>query len=257
MQKITPVIWCNGNASQAAEFYARAFPKTTIGAITLYPDADLLEFQRGLEGQPLTIDVNIDGYVISLLNAGAEFPVNPSISFMVRLNPAKMADPRAELDAIHGALLAEGGTDLMEKRAYEFSPYYVWVQDHFGVSWQLMVVDEADTRPFVMPCLLFGERRQNQAGPAMQYYREVFGDTEPGFTAPYPPEMTALADNPLVDGALMYTDATLGGLWLAAMDSGVKQDYTFSEGVSLMVACQDQAEIDRLWAALSRVPEAE
>jgi predicted 3-demethylubiquinone-9 3-methyltransferase (glyoxalase superfamily) len=58
-------------------------------------------------------------------------------------------------------------------------------------------------------------------------------------------------------GGVMFSDFTLGNEWIAAMDSGVEQDFSFTEGVSLSVACADQEEIDRLWNALSSVPEAE
>lgn len=55
----------------------------------------------------------------------------------------------------------------------------------------------------------------------------------------------------------MFADFMLNGQWLAAMDSGVEQDITFNEGISLSIACKDQAEIDYFWEKLSTVPEAE
>ena len=55
----------------------------------------------------------------------------------------------------------------------------------------------------------------------------------------------------------MFADLQLFGQWVALMDSGVDQDFTFSPGVSLAVACADQAEIDHCWKHLSSVPEAE
>ena len=55
----------------------------------------------------------------------------------------------------------------------------------------------------------------------------------------------------------MFSDFTLDGQWFAAMDSAVEQGSTFTEAVSLLVSCEDQDEIDRYWAALSAVPEAE
>lgn len=66
---------------------------------------------------------------------------------------------------------------------------------------------------------------------------------------------------PAPAGAVMFSDFQLEGQWFTAMDSAGEQDSSFTCGVSLEVCCADQAEIDRLWAALwaalSAVPEAE
>jgi len=62
---------------------------------------------------------------------------------------------------------------------------------------------------------------------------------------------------PLDAGAVMFTDFTLRGTWMAATDSGTFHDFTFTPGVSIIVSCRDQEEIDRYWAGLSAVPEAE
>ena len=66
-----------------------------------------------------------------------------------------------------------------------------------------------------------------------------------------------MTPGPATPDALMYSDFRIGTQMFAVMDSGVDQDFTFSSGVSLEVRCADQAEIDRLWNALSAVPEAE
>jgi predicted 3-demethylubiquinone-9 3-methyltransferase (glyoxalase superfamily) len=93
---------------------------------------------------------------------------------------------------------------------------------------------------------------QNRAEEALQHYAQVFPNSRLGQLARYP-EQTG----PAVAGALMYGDVELGGSWLAAMDSAVPQDVTFTPAVSFMVPCDSQAEIDELWSGLSEVPEAE
>ena len=58
-------------------------------------------------------------------------------------------------------------------------------------------------------------------------------------------------------GTVMFTDFTLRGTWMTAMDSGAFHDFTFTPGVSMIISCRDQEEIDRCWTGLSAVPEAE
>ena len=66
-----------------------------------------------------------------------------------------------------------------------------------------------------------------------------------------------MATGPAQKGSLMYGDFMIEDQWFAAMDSGVEQDFTFNEAVSLVLLCKDQAEIDAYWEELSTVPEAE
>ena len=80
----------------------------------------------------------------------------------------------------------------------------------------------------------------------------MFPGSRVGTVVPYP-EPTG----PAAAGAVMFGEVELRGQWFALLDSGVTMDATFSPGVSLAVECADQAEIDRYWAALSAVPEAE
>ncbi|BDV32369.1 VOC family protein [Microbacterium terricola] len=255
MQKIVPNLWFNGNAAEAGEFYAAAFPGATAEVTGRYPDEGLPEFQRALAGEPVTVAVVIEGFRLTLINAGGEFAPNPAVSFMLNFDPLQLGDEqtaRDRLDAVWAAL-ADGGTVLMPLDEYPYSPRYGWLQDRYGVSWQLLLADPSGgPRPFVVPQLLFSGPAQNRAKEAIDFYTSVFGDAAPGFFAPYP-EQTG----PAAPGSAMFSDFTLEGQTFAAMDSGVEQDFTFGVGNSFEVRCADQAEIDRLWESLSAVPQAE
>jgi predicted 3-demethylubiquinone-9 3-methyltransferase (glyoxalase superfamily) len=149
--------------------------------------------------------------------------------------------------------LAEGGKILMPLQEYPFSKHYGCVQDKYGVSWQLILTDpEGDERPVVIPSLLFVGDVYGKAEEALQYYVSVFGNAKMGTVAHYPAGM-----EPDKEGAAMFAEAKLEGQWLVAMDSAREHKFAFSEGVSLLVNCDTQQELDRLWEELSAVPEAE
>ena len=260
MQRIVPNIWCDGTADAAAEFYLRAFAGlhgTAHVRTDRYPTEGLLDFQRPLAGKTLTQELDLAGHRFILVNAGDEFAPNPSISFFVNADPSRMDDPRGTLDALW-AELTDGGRVLMDLGPYPHSEHYGWVEDRHGVSWQLMLTDPAgDPRPVIIPQLMFCGPAQNRAAEALDHYLAVFDDAAPGQRVTYG-DMGHVPEGGLVEaGSIVFADARLRGEWVAAMDSAVTQDFTFTEGVSLMVQCRDQSEIDRLWEALSAVPEAE
>ncbi|WP_312397874.1 VOC family protein [Kocuria sp.] len=252
MQKIVPNLWFQGNAAEGVEFYEHALPNTHVVGSSNYPTEGLLEFQKDFAGELLTAVLEIEGYQVLLINAGEEFTPNPAISFLLNFDPSRDENAKATLQRVWDRL-SPGSTTLMPLDTYPFSEYYGWVQDRYGVSWQLMLTNpEGEPRPFVTPSLMFGGPAQNHAKQAVEYYTGVFGDTKPGAFMPY-----ADQTGPAGPGAVMYSDFTLEGQWFSAMDSGVTQDFSFTPGVSLMVNCNDQDEIDRFWEALSAVPEAE
>ncbi|MFV0433004.1 MAG: VOC family protein [Leucobacter sp.] len=261
-QKIIPNIWCNRDAEEVGAYYASVFPGATSRVEARYPEAGLLDFQLEFAGAPLTVDVEIpapNGEAVTrfiLINAGDEFHPNPSISFTLNFDPLMFggdeAAARARLDLTWLAL-SDGGQVLMPLDEYPFSKRYGWVQDRFGVRWQLMLTDpEGDPRPFIVPSLLFVGAAQNRAGEAGDFYASIFEDAQVGNRYPYGQQT-----GPATPEALMFSEFRIGSQWFAAMDSGVEMDADFSCGVSLEVQCADQEEIDRLWEALSAVPEAE
>ncbi|MFC8302662.1 VOC family protein [Specibacter sp. NPDC057265] len=250
MQRIVPNIWCQGNAFEVGKFYAAVLPQTSSEVAMSYPTQDLPDFQRDFAGKPLVVDVNLGGCLLRLINAGNQFLPTPALSLIVNLDPLLFdggeEEARACLHSIWDAFV-DGGEVRMELGGYPHSALYGWVEDRFGVNWQLMLSDPAaERRPMVIPQFLFtGPQAQAQA--AIELYTGLFPDSSLGMSVP----QAAGADG------LMFAEFTLAGQWFSAMDGGTDHDFTFSPGLSLEVACADQEEIDTLWQALSSVPEAE
>jgi len=252
MQKIVPSLWFDHTAEEAAEFYTSVFPNSRVTVTQHYPTEGLLDFQTEYAGKVLTVEFELDGYRFVAINAGPEFPLNPSLSFMLNFDPSRDEGARQHLETLWGAL-AEDGQVMMALGEYPFSPYYGWVQDRYGVGWQLILTDpEGEPRPFVVPSLLFGAEAQNRAAEAREFYTSLFPGARVGAVVNYP-EPTG----PVTTESVMFSDIELFGQWFSLMDSGVEQSTTFSPGVSLILECADQAELDRYWEALSAVPEAE
>jgi len=252
MQKIVPSLWFDHVAAEAANFYAEVLPGATVTDTQYYPTEGLLDFQQEFAGKELTVEFEVQGYRFVAINAGPEFRVNPSVSFMLNFDPSRDERAREHLDEVWAAL-SDGGSELMPLGEYEFSPHYGWIQDRYGVSWQLILTDAAgEPRPFVIPNLLFGGSAQNRAGEAMEYYTSVFEGARTGDVWRYPD-----AVGPAPAGGIMFGELNLFGQWFALMDSAVEQDFTFNPGVSLMLQCEDQEQLDRYWHELSAVPEAE
>lgn len=250
MQKVVPNLWSEGVAKEAVDFYTTIFPDTRITGASYYPestDDGLAEFQTGLAGKELTVEFEIAGYQFTAINAGPEFVVNPSISFMLNFDPSRDENARANLDKLWAALV-DGGEVLMELGEYPYSKRYGWVKDRYGVTWQLMLTNpEGEPRPFIIPSLMFTRERSGKAEEAIHYYLETFRDSKLGSISKYPDPAQGV----------MFADFMIEGQWFAAMDSGLDHDFTFNEGVSLVVFCEDQAEIDYYWSKLSAYPENE
>jgi len=254
-QKITPNLWFDGNAEEATEFYVSAFPGSKIVSRTYYPNSaeeGLADFQLDLAGQVLTVEFELAEQRFVSINAGPDFKFNPSISFMVNFDPAIDDQASEHLDDLWQKL-SEGGKALMPLQSYPFSQRYGWVEDRYGLSWQLILTDpEGDPRPFIIPSLMFTGENINHAEEAINFYVSIFEDARVGELARYPEDT-----GPAKQGSVMFGDFMLANQWFAAMDSGAEQDFTFNEAVSFSVDCKDQAEIDYFWANLSSDPQFE
>ena len=251
MEKITPHLWFDKEAKEAASFYTSVFPasrivKTTVIRDTPSGDCDIVSFE-------------LWGQKFMSMSAGPLFKFNPSVSFIVNFDPLFFKDSsspeketRKAMDALWDAL-SESGTVLMPIDQYPFSNRYGWVQDKFGLSWQLILSNpEGDPRPPIMPSLMFVGDNAGRAEEAINFYLSVFKDSRMG-------EMHRYGSDQLPDkeGSIMFADFMLGKSWFAAMDSAREQNFNFNEAISFMVNCKTQKEIDYYWEKLSAVPEAE
>jgi predicted 3-demethylubiquinone-9 3-methyltransferase (glyoxalase superfamily) len=186
------------------------------------------------------------------LSAGPYFELNPSISFMVNFDPSQDRDARERIDQVWEKL-STGGKPLMPLDRYDFSERYGWIQDKYGVSWQLIYTNpEGEERPLILPSLLFVGDLCGKTEEATDYYLSIFPDSQRGALVRYPAGMA-----PEEEGTIMFTDFKLAGHWFVAMDSAQTHDFTFNEAISFIVNCKDQEEIDTYWDRLSAVPEAE
>jgi predicted 3-demethylubiquinone-9 3-methyltransferase (glyoxalase superfamily) len=255
MRTITPNLWFDGNAKEAVDFYVAAFPDSKIISTVHYPNSaaeGLADFQLDMAGKVLTVEFELGGQRFVAINAGPEFRFNPSISFMVNFDPSAGEHAQEHLDELWAKLI-DGGEALMPLDAYPFSKRYGWVKDKYGLTWQLILTDAGgDPRPFIIPSLMFSGQNTNHAEEAMNYYLSVFKDSKQGTVARYTEDT-----GPAEVNSLMFADFILGDQWLAVMDSGVEQGFTFNEAISLAVDCKDQAEIDYFWQKLSTVLESE
>ncbi|MCB0090679.1 MAG: VOC family protein, partial [Caldilineaceae bacterium] len=243
-QNITAHLWFDKEAVEAANFYTSLLPDSEVTNITTLHDTpsgdcDIVSFT--LAGQPFMG-----------ISAGPLFKFNPSISFMVNFDPAQDPDARTRIDTVWAKLI-EGGTALMPLDKYPFSERYGWVQDKYGLSWQLILTNPAgEKRPVIIPALLFVGDVCGKAEEAADYYISVFKDAQRGTIARYPAGM-----EPDKEGAIMFSDFQLLDQWFVAMDSAHEHKFAFNEAISFIVKCDTQAEIDYYWEKLSAVPEAE
>lgn len=243
-QTIVPHLWYDKEAVEAAQYYASIFPESRITNVaTLHDtpsgDCDMVSFE-------------IWGQEFSAISAGPLFKMNPSVSFMVNFDPSREKNAETMIQEIW-TRLSDGGTVLMPLDKYPFSEKYGWIQDKFGVSWQLILTHpDGEERPAIVPSLLFVGDQCGKAEEAIQLYLSVFQNTKQGNVARYPGGM-----EPDQEGTLMFADFMLENQWFAAMDSAHEHKFGFNEAISFMIYCDTQEEIDSYWDKLSAVPEAE
>jgi predicted 3-demethylubiquinone-9 3-methyltransferase (glyoxalase superfamily) len=236
VQGITPHLWFDKQAIEAAEFYSATLPDsklTNVSTIHDTPsgDADIVSFE--LCGQPFMA-----------ISAGPLFRFTPSVSFLVRCQTTD------EVDDLW-AKLSDGGTALMPLETYPHSDRYGWTEDRYGLSWQVMHVDGAPEQRIV-PTLMFVGDVCGKAQEAVDLYASLFPDSRVDEAFRY-----AEGEEPDRPGTTRYVGFVLAGQELAAMDSARAHDFGFNEAISFMIGCETQEEIDYYWDALSAVPEAE
>lgn len=122
-QKITPCLWFDTNAAEAAKFYTSVFPNSRILSTSYYT-----ENMHMPRGTVLTVEFEMFGQRFTALNGGPEFKFSEAVSFMVH------CDTQAEIDEYWEKLTAGGGAPVQ----------CGWLRDRFGLSWQIVPREAAD-----------------------------------------------------------------------------------------------------------------
>lgn len=236
MTRITPHLWFDKEAVEAAELYAATLDGkvTDVSTIKGTPsgDCDIVSFE--LLGQPF-----------QAISAGPYFQFTPAISFLVRCPTAD------RVDAVWNEL-SRGGSALMPLDSYPFSDRYGWTTDRYGLSWQVMHDSRGEIDQAIVPTLMFVGDVHGKAEEAIEHYTSVFPNSKVDHVQRY-----GEGEEPDRPGTIRHAYFALDGYKLAAMDSGHEHDFGFNEAVSLLVSCEGQEEIDAYWDRLSAVPEAE
>lgn len=249
LAKIVPHLWFDKEAKEAAAFYTSVFPDSKI--------IDTTTMENTPSGDCDVVTFELWGQRFMAISAGPHFKFNPSISFMVNFDPLlfqNSADPdaRETLDAVWEKL-SDGGTALMPLDKYPFSERFGWIQDKYGLSWQLILTNpEGDPRPSIMPSMMFVGNKAGKAEEAVNLYLSVFKNSKLGGIHYY-----GKGQEPDKEGTVMFADFVLESQWFVAMDSAHQHKFDFNEAVSLLVNCDDQAEIDDYWSKLSADPASE
>lgn len=219
MQKITPFLWFNDNADEAMQTYVSLFRNGAIlDRSGVGPDGDMLLGMARLAGSN-----------VMFLNGGPDNQISPAISFNVK------CETRDELDTLWNAL-ADGGEIRMPLDTYPFSERYGWVEDRFGVNWQLTLCGQPQT---ISPSLLFVGDQFGKAEDAIQLYTSTFSDSRVG--------EIVRGEN----GAIAYAPFWLVGQEFSATESDYPHEFAFSAGISFSIDCADQAEVDHFWDTLT------
>lgn len=115
--KNTVCLWYQGDALDAAQFYARTFPDSSVGAVHRAPG----DYPDGRQGDVLVVEFNVAGIACIGLNGGPHFQHNESFSFQIA------TDDQAETDRLWNAIVGHGGQESA----------CGWCKDRWGISWQI------------------------------------------------------------------------------------------------------------------------
>ncbi len=221
-EKITPCLWFNEQAKEAAALYCSVFANSRI-----------------TEQSPLVIGIDVSGQSITLLDGGPKYKPNPSISFYY------IGEKPEEIDRIW-SVFSKGGKVMVPLDKYPWGEKYGWITDKYGISWQLALGKLSDVGQRITPCLMFTGKQYGRAEDAITFYTSIFEGSKVDGILRY-------GSNELPDkeGKVKHAQIIIHNQKFMLMESAQQHDFTFSEGVSLTVHCENQKEIDYYWQKLT------
>jgi predicted 3-demethylubiquinone-9 3-methyltransferase (glyoxalase superfamily) len=237
MQTITPHLWFDKEAKEAAKLYTSIFKDSKIKSQTTLHNTP--------SGSVDILTIELLGQEFMLISAGPLFKFTPAVSFLVA------CETKDEVDALWKEL-STGGSALMELGEYPFSARYGWTMDRYGLSWQVMFMGDREIGQKITPTLMFVGEQCGRAEEAMNFYSSVFKNAKVSHILRYGEN-----EEPDKAGTVKHAGIALNGESFAVMDSARAHNFTFNEAVSFIVHCNTQEEIDYFWSKLSADRKAE
>ncbi len=221
---IYPCLWFDGNAKEAATFYTSVFGNSKITT-----------------DNGMVVMFEIEGKKIMGLNGGAIFTKNPSISFFVTCNSIE------EIENTWNKFI-DGGTIMMPLDKYPWGEKFGFIKDKFGMTWQLIYTTTPAENQKIMMSMLFVGEQFGKAEEAMKYYTSIF----PASSIIAAKIIEEGRPQPAVAGTLEFGQFHLGSEKFVAMDGYGDHKFQFNEGLSFVVECDTQEEIDNYWNTLTQ-----
>jgi predicted 3-demethylubiquinone-9 3-methyltransferase (glyoxalase superfamily) len=222
---IYPCLWFDNQAHEAAAFYCSVFNNSRVTS-----------------GNPIVSNFELSGQKFMCLNGGPMFKINPSISIYTT------CETEEEIDRVWNQLIV-GGSAMMPLDKYPWSQKYGWVQDRYGLTWQLTLGNLSETGQKFIPALMFTGTNSGKADEAIKLYTSLFKNSDTRFIARYEE-----GENDTV-GNIKHAQFRLFAQTFAVMESSFPHQFSFNEGVSFVVECDDQQEIDYFWDNFTREGE--
>jgi predicted 3-demethylubiquinone-9 3-methyltransferase (glyoxalase superfamily) len=225
-EKITPCLWFNGQAKEAATLYCSVFANAKI-----------------IAQSPIVTAIDVSGQSFTLLDGGPMYKPNASISFYY------ICEKEDELNTIWNEFSKEG-TVMMPLDKYPWGEKYGWINDKYGISWQLALGKISDVGQKITPCLLFTGKQYGLADEAIVLYSSIFKNPKVDDILRY-----GANEFPDKEGEVKHAQMSLNGYKVMLMESAAPHNFTFTEGVSLTIHCETQEEIDHYWEKLTESGE--
>lgn len=236
MVYITPFLWFDKEAREAAEFYCSIFQKSKIKNIDHLQDTP--------SGTVEIITLELLGKEYSFMSGGPFHKFNPSISYIFNTNTSESAEQTWNK-------LVQGATILMEFGTYPFAEKFGWLMDKFGFTWQIRytstIMDQS-----INPNLMFVGKVCGKAEEALNFYTSIFKNSSKG-------EITRFdeIDQPDEPGTIKFAEFVLEERSFSIQESAYDHQFFFNESMSFVINCSTQDDVDYYWEKLTADPTAE
>jgi predicted 3-demethylubiquinone-9 3-methyltransferase (glyoxalase superfamily) len=223
---ITPCLWFDNQAREAATLYCKIFPGARI-----------------VTQSSIVTEIEVAGQHFTLLDGGPMYRPNPSISLFYN------CETEEEINNIWEAFSKDGFIQ-MPLDMYPWSEKYGWISDRFGISWQLALGMTEPVDQKIAPFLLFVGDQYGRAEEAIQHYTSIFNNSGTAGILRYTKN-----EQPDEEGKIKLARIVLNGQKIMLMESAHAHKFAFNEGVSLTIHCNTQDEIDYYWEKLTQSGE--